>query len=132
MQHVWFEFGQFAQDTVRMPLEKRIVFESFIHRKRNRRALERNVSHRPGIARFGFFAGVNAQKRIAVFSGVSDESLAGHCDAVDFQKRIREKGDAQNFIHNCSPKEIAERIAKLNGGLKTRHARDTKITPQSF
>jgi hypothetical protein len=49
---------------------------------------------------FGFFARVDAQKRIAVSSCVSDKSLAGHRHAVDFQKRIRKKSDARSFFHD--------------------------------
>lgn len=43
---------------------------------------------------------MNDEERIALLTDISDEAIAGHGDAVDFQKRVREIGDAELLLHN--------------------------------
>jgi hypothetical protein len=68
MQNVRFEFGQFAQHTVRVALKKRIVFYASSIGNETASVSAKGIEPNPN-PRLGFLAGVNAQKRIAVFFG---------------------------------------------------------------
>ncbi len=86
MKNVGTKFFEFIADERDVALEKRVVFQAFIHFNRDGRAFQGNEGYAFVLSDLGFFARVDAQKRKFAPSDKSDQTIACHRNAVDFEK----------------------------------------------